>query len=229
LNESKKTEIFNYLYGESGVHAILADEIERYIRENAALIKYIEMPLKDGEGNLLKSDGKAQRLEMANDYVRRLEEGELFETLIDEFDVYYNGLIKEAERAAAEAAGLEWTDEDAAESGGGENGGEDEKKVVILKEGDSPNQGVVDKVFGGDMSVGDIAVIELDEFYYVVSLLDIMSEEEYITEIDMSVRRALRGDEYIELISTWTDGQSVVLNETAFKRYTADTIRKRLG
>jgi hypothetical protein len=221
LNDSKATEIFEYYYGENGVNAVSMAEILQFIRDNGALIKYIEMPLKDGEGNLLKSADKAQRLTMANDYAERAKAGESFDGLINEFNGFYSALIKDAAKAETESLGLEWFDD-----GSYDIAAKDDNGVVITKESVDPDQAVVDKVFGGGMSVGDVAVIELDEVYYVVTLLDIAEDEEYVAEVEASVRKALRGDEYLELVSLWTQGQNVVLNEAALKRYTADTLSK---
>jgi hypothetical protein len=229
LNESKSTEIFKYFYGKNGTNAVTADEIERYIRENTAMIKYIEMPLKDGEGNLLKSDGKAERLEMANAFIERANAGESFDELIREFDDYYNFLIKEAERAAAEAAGTEYADDAFAAVDAEEPRDETEHTKIISKDDSYPNKAVVEKVFSGEASVGDIVLIELDEVYYVVQMLDIISDADYMSENDDSVRLSLRKDDYLEMLSSWTQGQNVVINEAALSRYTPDMLNKRLA
>ncbi|MGN0665265.1 MAG: hypothetical protein ACI4KF_01930 [Huintestinicola sp.] len=104
LNDMKYNKLFDKLYSEGGDYAVSQDEIRTYMDENYALINYIEMELKDGEGNLLKSEDKAERVAMAEDYIARYNAGEDFDMLNAEYTNYYNDLIAAAEAAAAEAA-----------------------------------------------------------------------------------------------------------------------------
>lgn len=115
LNSSKKQKLFETIYSEGGERAVSDDEIKTYLDENYALINYIDVELKDGEGNLLKSDGKAERMEMLNSYIERYNNGEDFDELNAEYVTYYENLKKAAEEvaAAAEAANA---DETAAEN-----------------------------------------------------------------------------------------------------------------
>lgn len=73
------------------------------------------MELKDGEGNLLKSDGKAERMAMAQEYVERYKNGEDFDSLNAEYVTYYQRL---QEDAAANAEGS------TTEAGNTETGGD---------------------------------------------------------------------------------------------------------
>lgn len=103
LNSSKKQKLFETIYSEGGEKAVSDDEIKTYLDENYALINYIDVELKDGEGNLLKSDGKAERMEMLNSYMERYNNGEDFDELNAEYVTYYENLKKAAEEAAAAA------------------------------------------------------------------------------------------------------------------------------
>ena len=103
LNSSKKQKLFETIYSEGGERAVSDDEIKTYLDENYALINYIDVELKDGEGNLLKSDGKAERMEMLNSYIERYNNGEDFDELNAEYVTYYENLKKAAEEAAAAA------------------------------------------------------------------------------------------------------------------------------
>ncbi|MDY3791542.1 MAG: hypothetical protein SOZ56_03580 [Oscillospiraceae bacterium] len=116
LNSSKKQKLFETIYSEGGERAVSDDEIKTYLDENYALINYIEVELKDGEGNLLKSEGKAERMEMLNSYIERYKNGEDFDELNAEYVTYYDNLKKAADEAAAaeEAANAETSDETAA-------------------------------------------------------------------------------------------------------------------
>lgn len=115
LNSSKKQKLFETIYSEGGEKAVSDDEIKTYLDENYALINYIDVELKDGEGNLLKSDGKAERMEMLNSYIERYNNGEDFDELNAEYVTYYENLKKAAEEAAAAAEAAN-SDETAAEN-----------------------------------------------------------------------------------------------------------------
>lgn len=115
LNSSKRQKLFETIYSEGGEKAVSDDEIKTYLDENYALINYIDVELKDGEGNLLKSDGKAERMEMLNSYMERYNNGEDFDELNAEYVTYYENLKKAAEEtvAAEEAANAETADDTA--------------------------------------------------------------------------------------------------------------------
>ncbi len=104
MNNEKRAKLFDLIYSTGGERAVSDDELKAHMAENFALINYIDIELKDGEGNLLKSDGKAQRMEMAQGYVDRYNAGEDFDALNKEYQSFYSSLKAEAEAAAAQAA-----------------------------------------------------------------------------------------------------------------------------
>lgn len=103
-NMLKSDKLFEAVYGEGGTDAVPDEDIKSYMTENYCLVNYIEMHLVDGEGNLLKSDGKAERMEMAKDYVERAKNGEDFDKLNSEYLAYMDELTAEAAAKAAEEA-----------------------------------------------------------------------------------------------------------------------------
>ena len=103
LNSYKQDEVWKAYYGEGGKENIQEQELYDHFKDNHFRIKYIEMPLKDGEGNLLKADGKAEIEKMANDYLKRLgkkkteaEKMEEFDYLIEEHNAYVTSLSEAA-------------------------------------------------------------------------------------------------------------------------------------
>ena len=65
--------------------------MKKFYAENYLRVKYIQMPLKDGEGNLLKSEGKAEIKAMADDFMARLAKKSAVEKdLMAEFDYLDN-------------------------------------------------------------------------------------------------------------------------------------------
>lgn len=115
LNSEKKNKLFELLYSEGGEYAVSDSEIKTYLDENYAMINYIPMELKDGAGNLLKSEGKAEIMAMAEDYVERYKNGEDLDVLNAEYTAYYDNLKAEAQAAADAAAAEEAADSEVAE------------------------------------------------------------------------------------------------------------------
>jgi chemotaxis protein histidine kinase CheA len=90
LNSYKQDALWNAYYGEGGKKGIEEQTLYDYYADNTFRIAYIEMPLKDGEGNLLKADGKKVIEDMANDFLKRLNKKKGDETeLMEEFNYLY--------------------------------------------------------------------------------------------------------------------------------------------
>lgn len=103
LNSYKQDAVWEAYYGEGGKENIQEQELYDHYKDTHIRTKYIEMPLKDGEGNLLKADGKAEIEKMANDYIKRLgkknteaEKMEEFDYLIEEHKAYVTSLSEAA-------------------------------------------------------------------------------------------------------------------------------------
>ena len=93
LNSIKRDEIFmKYYNSEDGITPVAEDDIKAHLLDNYARVKYIALNLKDAEGNLLKSEGKAEVMKMAEDYLARAQSGESFDALIAEYDAYWSEL-----------------------------------------------------------------------------------------------------------------------------------------
>ncbi len=120
LNMEKRDMLFEKIYSEGGEKGVPEADIKAYLTENYAMINYIDMELKDGEGNLLKSDGKDERKAMAMEYIDRYNEGDDFDELNAEYVTYYKNLQEAAEEAAAQTAEVEESDAKAPLEGEGD-------------------------------------------------------------------------------------------------------------
>ena len=226
MNSTKRSAIFDYYYGENGEKAVPEDEIKNYLNENYARIKYIQMDLKDGEGNILKSDGKAEIKAMAEGYIERAKSGESFEAISDEYDDYYASLVE----AAAEENGdgsetsednvteltVGGTDTDA-DTGDAEEDDAPNYGIVITKESTYPAASVTEKAF--EMAVGEYEYIEEHEVAYIVYKMDLFADEEYLENNRSSVLHSLKDEEFNQMISEWVSSQNVVINTDAVNRY----------
>ena len=100
----KQNALWKAYYGDDGSKNISEDTLKQHYLDNHFRFKYIQMPLKDGEGNLLKADGKEEIEKMAQDYLARLakkagNEADLmteFDYLIDEHNNYVTSLSEAA-------------------------------------------------------------------------------------------------------------------------------------
>lgn len=222
LNSQKRSLIFDYYYADGGEKAVSDDEIKDYLLENNARIKFIRMELKDGEGNLLKSEGKDELRKMAEDYIERAKGGESFEAIEDEYNEYYANLIAEANGTAGETA----DDDEAAEDDGtdvtAEEDGETERishGTIVSRDAGIPSEKVAETVFDGSLNVGDYTIVEENEVWYIVYRMDLFEDPSYLEEQRDSVRRSLKGEEFDASVKGWIEGQDVTVNEAAIKRY----------
>lgn len=84
----KEGKLLEALYSEGGAKALSEDEINSYLTENYANVKYIELPFTDMYGLSLSTDEeKAAVVEKAQGYVDRFNGGESFIEIRYEFDL----------------------------------------------------------------------------------------------------------------------------------------------
>ncbi|MBQ5317713.1 MAG: hypothetical protein J6K17_01280 [Oscillospiraceae bacterium] len=233
INGEKKAAIFDYYYGEGGEMEVPEDEIKAILNADYARIKYIDMPLKDGEGNLLKSEGKAEIKAMAEEYIERMSTTDVtFEEISKEYDEYYNGLI-EAANAAETTDDTTEADDNTIELSLDETTTQTEEndELVLLGSVTSaeypvPSASVHEKVVGDAMAVGEYQLIEEDEVYYIVYKMDLFADEEYYDYKKTDILNELKGEEFDATVASWTENQTVIKNEAAFDRYTIEKLNE---
>lgn len=222
LNSEKRTAIFNYYYGEGGEKAVPEDEIVSYLSENNTRIKYISMPLKDGEGNLLKSEGKAELKTMIEGYIDRLNTSSVtFEEIQKEYNNYYAELVK----AAAETEeGTEASDTEQTETEEDTAAAEPNYGTVIAKDSAYPSAKVVETAFG--MTAPAYTIVEDDdnEVYYLVQVMGLFDDPDYLENNSESVLHTLKDEEFNAEVKSWTEGQNVIVNQDSVDRYKLDKI-----
>ncbi len=75
MTSSYKSEVlFDYYFGTEGEFGASEDELKEYYIDNSIRAQYVAFDLHDGEGNLLKSDGKAKIKDMVEEYQERVED-----------------------------------------------------------------------------------------------------------------------------------------------------------
>lgn len=225
LNSEKRTAIFNHYYGEGGEKAVSEDEIVSYLTENNARIKYISMPLKDGEGNLLKSDGNAELKTMAEGYIDRLNaSAATFEEIEKEYNKYYSDLVKAASETAegesSDTAGQSETTDTTEDTAAPEPS----YGTVIAKDSAYPSAKVIEAAFGAGSPSCFLVEDDDNETYYLVQTLGLFDDPEYLENNSSSVLHTLKDEEFNAEVKSWTEGQNVVINQDSVDRYKLDKI-----
>jgi hypothetical protein len=232
LNSMKRQEIFLYYYGKGGEREVPDDVIKNYLLENNARIDYIPMELKDGEGNLLKSEGKAERMAMAENYIARAESGEDFATLLAEYNSYYDELVAAAAPADDTAETPETADTDELDPNA-------ESVVLtndttITKDSVSPAASVVTRAFeeqAANPGQERYFIVEdpAGEFYYVVKLFDLLADIDDFENNRETVISTLYSEEFDELVRSWLPSQEVILNDKSIERYKVEKYEELFG
>lgn len=216
INSAKEDAIFDYYYGEGGEKEISKDEITSYLKDTYARIKYIEMPLKDGEENILKSDEKADIKTMAEEYIERAKNGESFEAIAKEYDAYYTSLSASEDEEANDEEYSFTEDEDPGDD-------EPDYGTVVTKESTLPSASVIEKVFG-DMAENSYAYVEEYEVAYIVYKMDLFADEDFYENYQSSVRHELKDEEFDTIVDGWIAEQNVVINNDSIDRYKLDKL-----
>lgn len=108
--------LFLHYYGVDGEKGVTEDELKDYYIDNDARVRYIQFDLKDGNGDLLKEDGKKEIKKMVETYLDALEKlegdeealNEEMDSIQEEYNAYVTSISEEAAAATATSA----TDED---------------------------------------------------------------------------------------------------------------------
>ena len=89
LAGAKSSEIFDYYYGEGGVQEVSREEIETYIAENYALVRYFGISLNDEDNKLIEDEAQLKALEeLANGYAEELNNGVSYSEVYEEYQDY---------------------------------------------------------------------------------------------------------------------------------------------
>ena len=225
INTRNESAVFDYYYGTGGEKEVPEEDIKNYLTENYARIKYIEMTLKDAEGNVLKSEDKEYVKKMADEYIERLKGGESFDTIEDEYASYVDALsASDDETAEGETAEEETAAATETETDGSETEEAPDYGTVITKDSSTPAASVAEKAFDGSMNAGDYVLVEDYESYYIVNKMDLFADPEYLENNRDTALHALKDDEFDEMVNGWLAEQNAQINQAAVERYKLDKL-----
>ncbi len=220
-NQSKENEVFDYYYGENGVNAVPADELNTYLTENYASVKYLQLDYDDKFGLALKDEASIQAIkDTAQSYVDRLNNGE------DYLDIQYDYDLKAAQNKAsadAEDAYAELPDEnlpdfdayiqEAVDAATAERkDSADELDVVINKESSTLAEDITDFIWNTPAD-GKAYLFENDEASFVVVREDITTKDSWLDTNRVSVVGQIKGDEFETMLEETYSAYTVDLND----------------
>ncbi len=207
--QSKENELFKYYFGTDGVNAVPDEELDAYLVENYAVVKYMQLEYVDKFGISLKEDNAIQAIkDTASSYVDRLNGGESYA------DVRYDYDLKAAQNQAsadAEDAYAKLEDEvlpdfdayiqeavDAATAEKYEN--VDDLDVVINKASSTLAEDLTDFIWNSATPDGKAYLFETDTASYVIVREDITVKDNWIDENLISILGTMKGDEFEALL-----------------------------
>jgi len=91
----KSNALFKHFYAKGGLEEYPEEDLENYYKDNYARVKYIALNLTDSAGSEYDQTKKDEVKKMAEDYIKRAKKGEEFDTLINEYNEYYQALSAE--------------------------------------------------------------------------------------------------------------------------------------
>ncbi|MBD5081268.1 MAG: hypothetical protein HDT44_05830 [Ruminococcaceae bacterium] len=85
----RANKIFTYYYGEGGIEEVSKTDKEKWLEENYTLCRYFSISMKDSSGNLIESKTELALLkEKAVEYAKKLQDGESYKDVYDEYVEY---------------------------------------------------------------------------------------------------------------------------------------------
>lgn len=215
-NASQMEEkIFHATYGEGGSAAVSTDEINTYLTENNARVKYITVDLEDANGDPVETDeGKKILEDMAQGYVDKLSNGTSFNEVYNEYEKFLWDQNEAATLADDETYEVtEYTPEEKEDS---------EHETVISKTATSPSEEFVSYVFNADFDTATL--YKEDTAYYVIVRTDVLSNAEWVETNTESALHSLKGEEFEEAIEAAAATLAVTENAAAIAAYAPDKI-----
>lgn len=101
----KSSKIFNYYYGEGGIEEVSKAEKEKWLEDNYALSRYFPISIKDSKGNVIESKTElALIMKTAEEYAEKLNKGESYKDVYDEYVEYSKAQASSASDSATTPA-----------------------------------------------------------------------------------------------------------------------------
>ncbi|NMA79978.1 MAG: hypothetical protein GX967_04975 [Clostridiales bacterium] len=216
--------IFDKLYGKGGINAVDDEELMTYLDDEFIRYKSISIPLKDGSGDIIKSEDRADIKDLANDYLDRAKAGEDFDKLIDEYAEHREEEVEKANPTTT----TETSDTQAAEDSADDDDDDEEEDIYakesILKKDSKAHPTKVMEFLNSDLKIGEPTFFEGDEYYYIFLRLDMKERSDYLAENRAKILEVYKGDELKGILEDFSKDYTVEKNDKAYDRYDPEDI-----
>lgn len=106
----KASKIFTYYYGEGGIEEVSKADKEKWLEDNYALCRYFPISIKDSSGNVIESKTELAILKQkATEYAKKLQDGESYKDVYNEYVEYSKAQTSSAATTPAETTAAETT------------------------------------------------------------------------------------------------------------------------
>lgn len=203
---ARENGLFSALYGEGGEFEVKTEELKKNFSDNYAMIDILLMykpyAVPEGETKTLEQLIAEDRTK-AEEYLNRLKNGEEIEELVYEWQT------------------SDATEEQKANMTKPEKG----ELSMVVSESGRANYGDVltDAALGAN--VGDVRMVEEDEFFIVFKKTDIMEDSEVFESYKNTVLQEMKFDEYKAKVKEWAAAVQIDVNDAAIKKYKPEIIK----
>ncbi len=235
-SNKKEAKLLEALYSEGGAKAVPADELNSYLTENYANVKYIEIPFTDMYGIALTlEDEIAAVVDKAQGYVDRLNGGESFIEVRYEYDLEVAQNEAMADREAAfEAATFENPSDDewnaAMEEAKANATAEkaetvEELETAVNKDSSSLDVELTEFIWNLEAD-GKAYLLETEKAAYVVIRDDITTKDGWKNENMATILDEMVGDDFDAYLAEVGAAYTVELDDYMVNtKYSPDTYK----
>ncbi len=221
---SKEKELIQALYSEGGEKAVSAEELNTFLTDTYANVKYIELPYKDMYGITLKLDEEIDAVvAKAQGYVDRLNGGESFIEIRYDFDLENAQNEAMADREAEFEASTfenpsdeEWDaamEAAKAEATADKYETVEELEVAVKKDSSNLSEELTAFIWA-TAADGKAYLLETETAAYVVVREDITTKTEWIDKNKATIFSGMKGDDFEAYLAEVGAAYDVQLNDS---------------
>lgn len=199
--EAMLEKYFNLLYSEGGEKEVSKDELNAYLSEHFVVADLLSFSMNDESGEQKSEDELTALKAKIDAYADRINAGESFKTIVDEYNA----------ENTTETEETETEEEETEDEGEGETEGEGEDTFTpesyMNLLGDSETD-YSSELFDGvkAIEVGKAAVTtdSTGAYYVLESKEDILAESYWLDQVKTSILLTLKQDEYNEYLNEFS-------------------------
>ena len=216
----KSEKITEYYYGKGGPNEVTDQEKKDYFEKNYVRFKYVVLMLEDSEGNAYNKDKVASQKALRDAAVAELDAGALFEDVLKKYSDDYKEISDDLTSSEKEAQEKQNTT--MVEDG-----------LIINEDGVfsqdlatyyniTVDSNIVNKVFA--LKDGEYATVELKDSIWIVKRYVNNEKEQYFTDVEIDVFRALYADDLSAKHTEWRNRLNYIYNEAAVELYKPENL-----